>query len=106
MARLFFFIYPQCPVFKKIILRPSEADLIWTTVNAQCDGYEIVYSTSPDFSKNNRYIIVDGRKKSSATINNLKSKRRYYFRIRSYKRTNDNNTFYSNWTKVGNAVMI
>ena len=106
MARLFFFIYPQCPVFKKIILRPGEADLIWTTVNAQCDGYEIVYSTSPDFSKNNRYIIVEGRKKSSVTIDNLKSKRRYYFRIRSYKRTNDNNTFYSNWTKVGSAVMI
>ena len=47
-------------------------------------GYQVQYSEKPNFSKS-KIKKVSGYKKTSVTIKKLKSKKKYYVRIRSYK---------------------
>lgn len=105
-SRLLLFIYPQSPIFNKIILRKTGAELFWNKISAQCDGYEIQYSTVSDFMSDNHYITVNNKNAKSLKLPNLKSKRRYYFRIRSFKNVNESNVFYSQWSRIGTAKML
>ena len=47
-------------------------------------GYQIQYSEKTNFSKS-KIKKVSGYKKTSVTIKKLKSKKKYYVRVRSYK---------------------
>lgn len=55
-------------------------------------GYQVQYSTSKRFSSNVKTVRLSAGKKS-VTIKNITAKKRYYVRIRSYK-------------KVGNKIMV
>ncbi len=105
-SRLLFFIYPQSPIFRKIVLSKSEAQLCWDKITAQCDGYEIQYSTNSDFASNNQHLTVNNKNAKSVIISNLKSDKRYYFRIRTIKNISENNTFYSQWSRIGTAKIL
>lgn len=105
-SRLLLFIYPQSPIFKKIVLSKNEAELQWNKITAQNDGYEVQYSTNPHFILDNHYITVNNKNAKSLKLSNLKSKRRYYFRIRSFKNVNESNVFYSQWSRIGTAKML
>ncbi len=48
-----------------------------------CHGYEVMWSTSPDFSSNIKSVDV-GSSSTSATIATAQSKITYYVRVRSY----------------------
>ncbi len=50
------------------------------------DGYELQYSTSSKFKKAVTQVI--SKKKTSSTMKQLKSRKKYYIRIRAYKRSN------------------
>ncbi|MGN1420531.1 MAG: leucine-rich repeat domain-containing protein [Eubacterium sp.] len=67
-------------------------------------GYQIQYSTSPKFYKSKtKSITVKGSKNTSKTIKKLKSKKKYYVRIRTYKNVKFNGKtvkVYSSWSKV------
>ena len=105
-SRLLLFIYPQSPIFKKIVLSKNEAELQWNKITAQNDGYEVQYSTNPHFILDNHYITVNNKNAKSLKLSNLRSKRRYYFRIRSFKNVNESNVFYSQWSRIGTAKML
>lgn len=105
-SRLLLFIYPQSPIFNKIILRKTGAQLCWNKISAQCDGYEIQYSTVSDFMSDNHYMTVNNKNAKSLKFQNLKSKTRYYFRIRSFKNVTESNVFYSQWSRTGTAKML
>ena len=105
-SRLLLFIYPQSPIFNKIILRKTGAELCWNKISAQCDGYEIQYSTVSDFMSDNHYMTVNNKNAKSLKLQNLKSKTRYYFRIRSFKNVTESNVFYSQWSRTGTAKML
>lgn len=105
-SRLLLFIYPQSPIFNKIILRKTGAELCWNKISAQCDGYEIQYSTVSDFMSDNHYMTVNNKNAKSLKLQNLKSKTRYYFRIRSFKNVTESNIFYSQWSRIGTAKML
>ncbi len=105
-SRLLLFIYPQSPIFNKIILRKTGAELCWNKISAQCDGYEIQYSTVSNFMSDNRYVTVNNKNAKSLKLQNLKSKTRYYFRIRSFKNVTESNVFYSQWSRTGTAKML
>ncbi|MCD8014608.1 MAG: fibronectin type III domain-containing protein [Lachnospiraceae bacterium] len=60
-------------------------------------GYQIQYSTSKTFKKGNKTVKVSGAKKTSKTISKLKSGKKYYIRIRTYKKVNGV-TYYSAWS--------
>ena len=61
-------------------------------------GYEIQYGTDKKFRKAETTTVEKG-KTTSAAIKDLKSKKTYYVRIRSYKTVNGT-IYYSNWSKT------
>ncbi|SFB16345.1 Cysteine protease, C1A family [Acetitomaculum ruminis DSM 5522] len=70
-------------------------------VNKQTNikGYQFVYSTDKNFSKNKKYVTLSNSKTISKTISKLKSKRTYYVKVRCYKVVN-NKRYYSNYSAV------
>lgn len=105
-SRLLLFIYPQSPIFRKIVIYKSEVELQWDKITAQSDGYEVQYSTDSNFMSDNHYVTVNSKNAKSLKIQNLKSKKRYYFRIRTIKNVSENNTFYSRWSNIGSAKVL
>lgn len=61
------------------------------------DGYEIRFSTKKNF-KGAKFKKVK-KNQTSVTINKLKSKKKYYVSVRSYKVV-DNKIYYSDWSKT------
>ena len=59
-------------------------------------GYQVQYSEKPNFSKS-KFKKVSGYKKTSVTIKKLKSKKKYYVRIRTILKSGGK-TYYSNWS--------
>ena len=59
-------------------------------------GYQIQYSEKTNFSKS-KIKKVSGYKKTSVTIKKLKSKKKYYVRIRTILKSSGK-TYYSNWS--------
>ena len=62
-------------------------------------GYQIQVARNKAFTKNSKTVTVKGFSKTSKKIKGLKSKTRYYVRIRTYM-TVDGVEYYSNWSKV------
>lgn len=66
--------------------------------NKSATGYQVQYSTSKNF-KTVKSITVKSNKKTSCKITKLKSKKKYYVRVRAYKTANKS-TVYSTWSTV------
>ena len=64
-------------------------------------GYQVQYSTSKRFSSNVKTVRLSAGKKS-VTIKNIPAKKRYYVRIRSYKKVG-NKIWYTGWSKAKNV---
>ena len=70
----------------------------WNKQAAQVTGYQIQYSRSSTFATGNKTVKVTSRKTTSKTIKELKTGKKYYVRIRTYKTVNGK-TYYSGWSK-------
>ncbi len=68
----------------------------WKKVN-KVSGYQIMYSSDKNFK--NSKIISAKNNQTSKTVTKLKSNKKYYFKIRTYKKTKKK-TFYSKWSAV------
>lgn len=66
--------------------------------DAQVSGYEIQYSTDKNF-KNAKSVKVGKNKTTSKSIDNLKSGKKYYVRVRSYKNVGKTR-INGNWSKT------
>ena len=73
----------------------------WAKRTAQVTGYQICYSTSKTF-KTKSFVKVKNNKTTVKTIKGLKSGKRYYVKVRTYKTVNGV-TYYSAWSKVKNT---
>ncbi len=62
-------------------------------------GYEIQYSTNKNFKKNVKNVTINKVKTTSKTIKKLKSGKKYFVRIRTYKKSGTKKV-YSNWSKA------
>lgn len=62
-------------------------------------GYQIRLATNKKFTKNKKTVTVKGYKNVSKKIKNLKSKKRYYVKIRTYKSVGGDKC-YSPWSKA------
>ncbi|WP_196808086.1 discoidin domain-containing protein [Butyrivibrio sp. AE3006] len=72
----------------------------WKKVTAKgIKGYEIQYSTDKSFEKNVKTVTINKTKTTTKTFKKLKSKKKYYVRIRTYSKKNGEKV-YSNWSKV------
>lgn len=77
----------------------------WKKVTS-ADGYQIQIATDKSFKKNKKTITKKGSKSSSVKIKSLKSKKKYYVRIRTYKYqkiNGKNKKIYSDWSKSVSA---
>ena len=68
----------------------------WKKVNG-INGYQIQYSTNKEFKKAKK-ITIKSKTTTSKTIKNIGNSKKYYIRIRSYKK-NKGTYIYSNWSK-------
>lgn len=81
----------------------SEAFTIKWKKKTKITGYQIQYSTNSKFKKGNKTIKIKKAKTVSKKITGLKSSKKYYVRIRTYKIVNKR-TYYSSWSKKKNVT--
>jgi len=93
-----FKINPPKSSIKKLTAAKKSLKVKITKKTKQVKGYEIQYSTSKKFSKSTTKILtVSSNKKTTATLKGLKSKKKYYVRVRTYK-TSSGKKYYSAWS--------
>ncbi len=62
-------------------------------------GYQIQLATDSKFTKNKKTVNVKGYSKSSKKVTGLKGGKKYWVRIRTYKKVGSA-TYYSAWSKA------
>ena len=60
-------------------------------------GYEILYATSKNFKKGKKTVKIKSYKTAKKVINNLKSKKTYYVKVRTFKKVSGT-TYYGTYT--------
>ena len=71
----------------------------WKRQMVETTGYQLQYSTNKKFKKNNKKVTVSKNTATSKYVSNLKAKKTYYVRIRTYK-TVGKTKYYSNWSEA------
>ena len=97
---LAYYILPKGTKIKSLKPKRGALTVNWKTQKTGTSGYEIQYSTSKNF---NGAITkrIKGNKKKTDRIQYLKSGKKYYVRIRTYKKEPYEDVYYySNWSKV------
>ncbi len=87
---------PSKTKIKKITAKKKTLKVTWKKVKG-ITGYEIQYSLKKNF-KNAKIKKIKKASTTSVTIKKLKSKKKYYVRIRTYKKTGKK-TYKSKWSK-------
>ena len=93
---------PKNTSIKKLKKSKKAIVVNWKKVSG-IKGYQIQVATDKKFKKNAKTVVVKKQKTTTATIKHLKSKKKYYVRIRAYKTLN-NKKVYSSWSKVKSVV--
>ena len=76
----------------------KKALIVKAAAQAEMKGYQVQYSTSKKFKKKTtKTVKVATKKKLNKKIKGLKSGKKYYVRVRAYKK-NGKKTVYSAWT--------
>lgn len=101
---LYFTIKPKTTSITKLTAKSKGLSIKWKTQKTQTTGYQIQYSTSSKFpAKSTNTLNIIKNSTSSVSKTKLKSKKKYYVRIRTYKtvKVNGKSTrIYSSWSKV------
>lgn len=94
-----FKILPKGTSVSKLTKGKKKISIKWKKQKTETTGYEIQYSTDSNFKNKNKIVNIKKNKTTSYTISKLKSKTKYYLRIRTYKKVNGKK-YYSYWSKV------
>ena len=95
-----FTVKPKSTQIADMIPGKKQIKVTWQKRTAQVTGYEIQYSTTKNFTKKTtKTLKVKNFKTTSKTIKNLKAKKKYWVKIRTYKNVNGK-LYYSTWSKV------
>lgn len=92
-----FTITPKATKVKKLKAKKKAFTMKWGKVTTQVTGYQVRYATSKKMKKS-KTKTIKGAKKTSTTIKKLKSKKKYYVQVRTYKTVNGKKK-YSSWSK-------
>lgn len=95
-------VIPMYPDVTSVKAGKKKMDLKWSYYNKEADGCQIQYSQDKNLKKNVKTIKT--KKITSKKITKLKVKKKYYVRMRTYKKVKGK-TYVSSWTKV-RAVKI
>ncbi len=79
----------------KLIAKKKKLNVSWKKVSG-ATGYEVLYAANNKFTKNKKTVKV---KKNKATLKNLKAKKKYFIKVRVYKKVKGD-TYYGEWSRV------
>ncbi|MGN1328642.1 MAG: metallophosphoesterase [Eubacterium sp.] len=97
-----FTVGPKGTSISSIKAEKKKFTVKWKKQTSYTDGYEIQYDTSSKFTSA-KIITVSNNKTESNAVSGLKSGKKYYVRVRTYKTVKSNGKkvkIYSNWSKV------
>ena len=93
-----FKINPAATEITKLSAAVKGFTVKWSKVTDQTTGYQIKYSLNKDFSDSSAITIKDNTV-TSKKITGLKAGKKYYVKVRTYKKVGDKN-YYSSWSEV------
>ena len=93
-----FRINPKPTKLKKPAALKKGFRVKWARRKTQTTGYQLQYSTSRTFKKC-RNVWITKRSAVTKRVTKLKAKKKYYIRIRTYKKVNGKK-YYSTWSKT------
>lgn len=79
-------------------VKGKKASVRWKK-NSLAGGYQIQYSTGRKFGKGTKNIKAAGARKTAKMLTKLKKGKKYYVRVRAYKKVSGT-TYYSGWSNV------
>ena len=97
-----FTIKPKATSISSISRGTKKFTVKWKKQSTQTTGYQIRYSTSSSFKSYNTKTI-SSNKTTSATVKSLKAGKKYYVKVRTYKKVKVNGEYtkiYSAWSSV------
>ncbi|MDO5589784.1 MAG: leucine-rich repeat protein [Lachnospiraceae bacterium] len=94
-----FKINPKGTAIKSVKRGKRQIKVTWSKQNKQTTGYKIQYSRNSKFNKSVKTTTVSKNRYTSKTIKKLTKNKRYYVRIRTYKKVGKT-TYYSKWSKA------
>ncbi|MDO4555168.1 MAG: fibronectin type III domain-containing protein [Lachnospiraceae bacterium] len=92
-----FRILPRSTRATKVSASKRALKIKWKKQGTQTTGYEIQLATDKKFTKNVKKVNVKKNKTTFITVKKLRSKKKYYVRIRTYKTANGKK-YCSGWT--------
>lgn len=92
-------IKPEGTIITKLLRGEKSFTVKWKKKSEGITGYQIQYATNKKFTKGKKTVTVKGYNKSKKTFKKLKSNKKYYVRIRTYKSINSVITN-SDWSKT------
>ncbi len=92
-------IAPKGTKLSKVKANKKAFTATWKKQTKETTGYQVQYSTKKDFSSGVKTINVKKNKITSAVAKKLKAKKKYYVRIRTYKKVGKQK-IYSNWSST------
>lgn len=96
-----FIIKPQKPTQNKLKSKAKKQLNISWKKDKNVSGYEIKYSTSSKFTTKTTKTVKAGKNSSGVTVKKLKSRKKYYVKLRSYKTINGKK-YYSSYSSTKN----
>ena len=93
-----FKINPKPTELTKLTAGSKSFKAYWKKRTTQTSGYQIQYSTYKDL-KNAKIVTISSYKTGARTIKNLKAKKNYFVRIRTYKIVSGKK-YYSKWSEI------
>lgn len=94
-----FTIVPKSTSITKLTPNPKGISVKWKKQTTQTTGYEISCSTDKKFKKDvSKSVTIKKNKTMQTTLKKLKPKKKYYVRIRTYKKAG-RTKIYSTWSK-------
>lgn len=93
---------PKGTPVSKLTRTANSINVRWKSRRGKVTGYQIQYSTSPNFTKKtSKIVVVRNSKTTSTKINKLQKNKIYYVRVRTYrtrKIANEKQNIYSGWS--------
>ncbi|MDO4379002.1 MAG: hypothetical protein Q4C64_07750 [Erysipelotrichia bacterium] len=83
---------------KKLSSKKKSLVVYWNKIT-DVSGYQVQVATDKKFKKNKKTVTVSNQNTCAKTVKNLKSKKKYYARVRAYKIFNGKK-YYGSWSKV------
>jgi len=94
-----FKINPAKPAMKTPVGAKKAITVKWSKVSKQATGYEILLATNSKFTQGKKTVKVTSNTITSKKIGNLKAKKKYFVKVRTYK-TVSGKKYYSAWAKA------